>query len=158
MATARGGDADAVPAATAAVDTTDSGSGSTAGGQGEGRVGGESVSEEGGGEQAAAEGEGEWDGWGEETRVGVMNDLFRRAQERFAREAGGNERQFEIRVRCCLLVVGLRPPCASHWCFVFFREQPRARDSIVGDMYCSAFLGLRSVLIARRYIQGQGTY
>lgn len=36
-------------------------------------------------------------GWGEE-RVRLMNDLFMRAQERFAREAAGDERQFEIRV------------------------------------------------------------
>lgn len=98
IAAAQGGDTAAAPAPTAGSDTTDSGDGSAAGEkEGAGRVGGGSVTEEGGGDQA--DGDGEWDGWGEETRVGVMNDLFRRAQERFAREASGNERQFEMRVR-----------------------------------------------------------
>eukprot|EP00903_Cladosiphon_okamuranus_P008723 g8355.t1 len=47
--------------------------------------------------------------WGEE-RVGLMNELFRRAQERFEREAAGDERQFEIRVRKALSLI---PPIAT---------------------------------------------
>eukprot|EP00752_Nemacystus_decipiens_P006521 g5872.t1 len=56
--------------------------------------------------QADAEESG---GLGEE-RVGLMNELFMRAQERFAREAAGDERQFEIRVR---KVLPLIPPIAT---------------------------------------------
>lgn len=39
----------------------------------------------------------EGEGWGEE-RVVFMSDLFQRAQQRLAREAGSDERQFEIGV------------------------------------------------------------
>lgn len=50
-----------------------------------------------GAEGEEGEGVGGWGGSGEE-RVDLMNELFMRAQQRFAREAGGDERQFEIRV------------------------------------------------------------
>lgn len=58
---------------------------------------------------AGAEGEEQEDaggsgGMGEE-RVGLLNELFMRAQERFAREAAGDERQFEIRVSLTSLIV-----------------------------------------------------
>lgn len=41
-------------------------------------------------------------GLSEAERVGLMNELFLRAQQRFAREAEGDERRFEMRVSCLL--------------------------------------------------------
>ncbi|CAM9302999.1 unnamed protein product [Ectocarpus sp. 4 AP-2014] len=46
----------------------------------------------------------------EAERVGLMNELFLRAQQRFAREVGGDERRFEIGVRKVLPLV---PPIAT---------------------------------------------
>ncbi len=67
-----------------------------AGGRG-GEGGGEGDAEE---ELPAegADGEESRGGLGQETKVGLMNELFLRAQQRFAREANGDELQFEIRV------------------------------------------------------------
>lgn len=59
-----------------------------------------------GAERQEGEDTGAWGGRGEE-RVRLMNDLFMSAQERFAREAGGDERQFETRVSRWL--------CAGFW-------------------------------------------
>lgn len=58
-------------------------------------------------EGEAEEGAEGGEGWGEE-RVVLMNDLFLRAQQRLAREAGGDERQFEMSVSRGLLVVRCR--------------------------------------------------
>lgn len=59
-------------------------------------------------------------------RVGLMNELFLRAQQRFAREAGGHERRFEIGVS--LFVVGpvyiVLVVCSGRVFFFGWRHRP----------------------------------
>lgn len=48
--------------------------------------------------EEAEKGKGNEKGWGEAQRRALMDELLLRGQQRFAREAGGNNQDFEIMV------------------------------------------------------------